>query len=131
MLTRTKPLPPRKAAIKRGPVRSRRKPKSHAATRGSKAFLDWLHMQPPVCRHLPTPCAGAVQAAHLTPKGVKAVGRKGPWEFQVSMCGKHHAEIDQHRGCFEGWSPFERQVWMECAVSSTQAAWRAFLGEEP
>lgn len=128
-IPRNAPLPPRKAPIKRGPVKSRRKPRSYAETRGPKEFHAWLHEEPCVARCLLTHCAGPIQAAHFTPKNEKATGRKGHWTFQVPMCMGHHAEWDGHRGQFAGWTPEEREGFRADMVERTRRDWAAYRGE--
>jgi hypothetical protein len=126
-LQRKAPLKPRKAPLRRSPVKSRRKPKSHAETRGGEPFLDYLHGCPCVFRFL-GPCTGPIQAAHLTPKRLKSMGKKGDWTWQAPVCLSHHQDWDQYRGDFEGWDAERREIIATEFRDWIQRSWVAYQG---
>jgi hypothetical protein len=128
---RRAPIARSRGAMARTPIKRRGRPKSHTETRGTPAFNEWLHLQPPVCRHLPSLCFGGVHAAHLTPKNEKATGRKGHHRFIVPMCAYHHSCFDTYAGPFHAWTSDEREAWRVEAVRVTQRDWAAFSGEVP
>ena len=76
------------------------------------------------------PCWGPIDPMHVGPRN--GMSSKGSDYLVAPGCRKHHDDLDQRRGCFEGWSQERRLRWgAEVAAEAMIRAGRAGCLEVP
>lgn len=85
-----------------------------------KEYKAWLHTEACVW----TGYEGElIQAAHMGEGGMGQ--KKGTWFEAVPMRFDVHADWDQRKGDFDGWSDEKRRAYGDHWIAKTKAAWNA------
>lgn len=110
-LKRSTPLTRKR--MKRGPSR-----RSLNRTLAAALYVRWLHTRPCACRGSTYPCEGRIEQAHsMNIDGPTGFGLKANDFDSIPLCTVHHADHDQHKGVFAGWSREARKMWMRAAIA--------------
>lgn len=97
--------------------------------RRDHAYLAWVRAQPCLLLGIedrmytrpPGECWGAIEAHHA---GVKpGVGLKADDRTAIPLCHRHHRELEDKSGWFEGWTKAAMREYEDARISEVQNAW--------
>lgn len=109
-LKRSKPLPRKREAPRRGPERD-------------PGYVDWIRSRACVLS-IGWECEGPIHAHHA---GVRGLGQKAVDSTCIPLCARHHLQ-GWHDGAvepFRNWRPGQRRSWADFVISTLRAAYAA------